>query len=83
LRRAVNLIALSVPLMVAESLLLGIVGKLGAFYFVVASVGGLASLAGHAYLVLRPTERNAWLMFKLSSLYLALIFTGMMVDRLV
>jgi protoheme IX farnesyltransferase len=83
LRRAVNLIALSVPLMVAESLLLGGVGKFGALYFIVAATGGLVSLAGHLYLVLRPTERNAWLMFKLSSLYLALIFTGMMVDRLI
>jgi len=83
LRRAVNLIALSVPLMVAESLLLGIVGKFGALYLVVAVAGGLVSLAGHLYLVLRPTERNAWLMFKLSSLYQALIFTGMMVDRLI
>lgn len=83
LRRAVNLIALSVPLMVTESLLLGIVGKFGALYFVVAIIGGLVSLAGHLYLVLRPTERNAWLMFKLSSLYLALVFAGMMVDRLI
>ena len=83
LRRAVNLIALSVPLMVAESLLLGIAGKFGALYFIVATVGGLASLGGHLYLVLRPTERNAWLMFKLSSLYLALVFAGMMVDRLI
>lgn len=82
LRRAVNLIALSVPLMVAESLLLGVVGEFGILYFAVAVAGGLVSLAGHLYLVLRPTERNAWLMFKLSSLYLALIFTGMIVDRL-
>lgn len=83
LRWAVNLIALSVPLMVAESLLLGIVGKFGALYFVAATAGGLISLAGHLYLVLRPTERNAWLMFKLSSLYLALTFAGIMVDRLI
>jgi len=83
LRRAVTLIALSVPLMVAESLLLGAVGDFGALYFIVAAAGGLVSLAGHVYLVLRPTERNAWLMFKLSSLYLALVFAGMMVDRLI
>ena len=83
LRRAVTLIALSVPLMVAESLLLGAVGDFGALYFMVAAAGGLVSLAGHVYLVLRPTERNAWLMFKLSSLYLALVFAGMMVDRLI
>jgi protoheme IX farnesyltransferase len=83
LRRAVNLIVMSVVLMVAESLLLGFVGGFGAIYIAVAAAGGLVSLAGHAYLYLRPTERNAWLMFKLSSLYLALLFTGMMFDRLV
>jgi len=83
LRRAVNLIVMSVVLMVAESLLLGFVGGFGTIYMAVAVAGGLVSLAGHVYLHLRPTERNAWLMFKLSSLYLALLFTGMMLDRLV
>lgn len=83
LRRAVTLIALSVVLMVIESLLLGIVGDLGVVYLILATLGGLVSLAGHAYLFLRPSERSAWLMFKLSSLYLALIFTGVIVDSLV
>jgi len=82
LRRAVNLIAMSVVFMVAESLLLGFVGGFGPFYFAVAFIGGLVSLAGHLYLYLKPTERNAWLMFKLSSLYLALVFAGMMIDTL-
>ena len=83
LRRAVNLIAMSVVFMVAESLLLGVAGEFGHIYFSVAILGGLVSLVGHVYLYLRPTERNAWLMFKLSSLYLALLFTGMMVDQLI
>jgi len=83
LRRAVNLIVMSVFLMVAESLLLGLVGRFGSIYLTVAILGGLISLAGHLYLYARPTERNAWLMFKLSSLYLALVFAGMMIDRLV
>jgi protoheme IX farnesyltransferase len=83
LPRAVNLIAMSVVLMVIESLLLGFIGEFGAIYFVVAIAGGLVSLIGHGYLLLKPTERNAWLMFKLSSLYLALVFAGMMIDRLV
>jgi len=39
LRRAVNLIALSVLLMVAESLLLGIVGQFSVLYFIVAAIG--------------------------------------------
>jgi protoheme IX farnesyltransferase len=83
LKRAVNLIVMSVVLMVAESLLLGIVGGLGPIYLAIAAIGGLVSLAGHIYLYLQPTERNAWLMFKLSSVYLALVFTGMMIDRLI
>jgi protoheme IX farnesyltransferase len=82
LQRAVNLIAMSVVLMVAESLLLGSVGQFGPVYFAVAIVGGVVALVGHSYLVLRPTERNAWLMFKLSSLYLAVLFAGMIVDQL-
>jgi len=82
LRRAVNLIVMSVFCMVTESLLLGFVGNFGTLYFVVAILGGVVSLIGHAYLYFKPTKENAWLMFKLSSLYLALIFTGMMADVL-
>lgn len=81
LRRAVNLIVMSVVLMVAESILLGIIGGFGPLYICVAILGGLASLLGHIYLYVRPTERNAWLMFKLSSLYLAVVFAGMIVDQ--
>jgi protoheme IX farnesyltransferase len=83
LKRAVNLIVLSVFLMFAESILLGIVGDFGPVYFSLATLGGLVSVAGHIYLFLKPTERNAWLMFKLSSLYLALVFTGMIIDKLI
>jgi protoheme IX farnesyltransferase len=82
MQRAVSLIAMSVILMVVESLLLGIVGEFGPLYFTLAIIGGVVSLVGHAYLYLKPTERNAWLMFKLSSLYLALVFAGMMIDAL-
>jgi protoheme IX farnesyltransferase len=83
LQRAVNLIVMSVVFMVIESIVLGVVGGFGSIYFAVAAIGGVVSLAGHFYLYIRPTERNAWLMFKLSSLYLALIFAGMMIDRLI
>lgn len=82
LRLAVNLIVASVVLMTAESLLLGWVGNFGALYFSLAMLGAGVSLAGHIYLFFRPTARNAWLMFKLSSLYLALTFAAMMADKL-
>ena len=83
LSRAITLIVMSVVLMVIESLLLGLVGRFGPVYFSVSILGGVVSLAGHAYLYFKPTERNAWLMFKLSSLYLALVFAGMMLDKAV
>jgi len=83
LRRAVNLIVMSVLFMIAESIVLGFVGNFSTVYFSAAILGGAASLAGHVFLYLRPNERNAWLMFKLSSLYLAVVFAGMMIDRAV
>jgi len=82
LRLAVNLIVASVVLMTGESILLGWVAKFGAVYFSLAMLGAAISLAGHLYLLFRPTARNAWLMFKLSSLYLALTFAAMMADQL-
>lgn len=82
LKRAIRLIVMSVGFMVVESLGLGIVGGFGPLYFGVALLGGAVSVIGHLYLYVRPTERNAWLMFKLSSLYLALVFTGIIVDPL-
>lgn len=81
LKLSVNLIVMSVVLMVVESLLLGVVGGFGPIYFVLAIAGGVASVTGHVYLYLQPTERNAWLMFKLSSLYLAVVFAGMIIDH--
>ena len=83
LKLAVNLIVMSVVLMFAESLALGWVGAFGPIYYAAAVIGGVVSLVGHTYLYLYPTDRNAWLMFKLSSLYLAAVFAGMIVDRLV
>jgi protoheme IX farnesyltransferase len=82
LQRAVNLIVMSVVLMVVESLLLGIVGGFGPLYFALAILGGIVSVVGHVRLYLQPTEHSAWLMFKLSSMYLALLFAGMMLDAL-
>jgi len=82
LSTTIRAIVISVVLMVAGSLALGPLAGLGVVYLGLAVIGGLAALVGHAYLWVRPTERNAWLMFKLSSLYLALIFGGMMLDYL-
>lgn len=41
---------------------------------------GLVLLIGNLDLLLRPTARKAWLMFKLSSPYLAIVFIAMILD---
>jgi protoheme IX farnesyltransferase len=47
-----------------------------------AALSGLALSAGNLYLALRPSRDGAWLMFKLSSPYLLLLFIGMLLDVL-
>src|SRR5881409_3545278 len=43
-------------------------------------VGGLANLAGSLWVLYKPTEKNAWRMFKVSSPYLFLLFIAIIVD---
>jgi len=69
-------------LMFAASVLIYRLGDLGLIYALFAFPLGLVMLAGHTYLWFRPTPRNAWRMFKLTSPYLAAVFTGVIVDSL-
>ncbi len=55
-------------------------GGFGLAYFVVAALGGTANLVGSVYVLLKPTETNAWRMFKLSSPYLFILFLAMIID---
>ncbi len=55
-------------------------GKFGLVYGTIAIVMGLANLLGSAYVLYKPTDTNAWRMFKLSSPYLFLLFIGMIFD---
>lgn len=67
-------------LMVVAAVLIYKVGGFGLPYAVLTFPFSLAMLVGHAYLWFRPTPRNAWVMFKLTSPYLAAVFTGIMLD---
>ena len=69
----------SIILAMAITMALGPSLRSAIIYLTIAILGGVVSLAGHIYLYARPSERSAWLMFKLSSLYLALIFAGMII----
>jgi len=77
---ALRLIILFSLIMVPFSLALYLLGYLGPIYGAVALVGGLANLAGSLWVLYKPTEKNAWRMFKVSSPYLFLLFIAIIVD---
>ena len=80
IRRALHCLLSTVILMVLFSLWIYLAGPWGNTYLFTAVLTGLAALILSAYVYLRPTRENAWLLFKFSSPYLFLLFLGMMVD---
>jgi heme o synthase len=77
---ALRLITLFSLIMVPFSLALYLLGYFGAIYGIVALVSGIAVLVGSLWVLYKPTDTNAWKMFKVSSPYLFLLFTAMIVD---
>ncbi len=77
---ALRLVLMFSLLMVPFSLALDVPGYFGPVYGGVALVSGLANLAGSLWVLYKPTETNAWRMFKVSSPYLFLLFVAMIVD---
>ncbi len=81
MKNAVRLIVLTVILMFPLSILPILYG-LGYIYLAVAVGFGLIILVGNLYTFFKPSVDHAWTMFKLSSPYLFLLFTAMVVDAL-
>ncbi len=77
---ALRLITIFSLIMVPFSLAMYFLGYFGPVYGTVAMVSGLANLAGSLWVLYKPTETNAWRMFKVSSPYLFLLFTAMIID---
>lgn len=83
MENSVRLIVLSVIIMFPLSLLPYFLSLgLGLVYLVVAVGFGAIIVAGNIYAFFRPTVDHAWTMFKLSSPYLFLLFTAMVVDAI-
>src|SRR6266566_2889688 len=77
---ALRLITIFSMIMVPFSLALYFLGPFGQIYGAVALVSGLAILAGSLWVLYKPTETNAWRMFKVTSPYLSLLFAVMIID---
>jgi protoheme IX farnesyltransferase len=77
---AIRLIVIFSMVLFPFSIGVYLLGHFGLVYGLVALLGGLLNLVGSVWVLYKPTEANAWKMFKISSPYLFLLFLAMIVD---
>lgn len=68
--------------MFISSVLIHFVGRFGLIYALLAYIPGIALLGFNLHLWIRPTARNAWIAFKVTSPYLAAVFLGIILDSI-
>ena len=78
--RSVRVIAGTTLMMVVFSILPFLFRQFGLIYVLTAGVFGAAMVSLSIWLLLRPSERAAWTVFKFSSPYLTALFIAFMVD---
>ncbi len=81
-RKAARWAALSSVATVAFSAVPVVTGVLGATYLLIVGLGGLVVIAASIWLWRRPTPQRAWMTFKLSSPYLAVVYLAVIIDTL-
>jgi heme o synthase len=78
--KSVRVISATTIMMVVFSILPFFLNQFGLIYLITASVCGVIMLTLSTWLLLRPTERASWMVFKFSSPYLTALFIAFMVD---
>lgn len=78
--RSVRIIAGTTLMMVLFSILPFFLKQFGLIYVITATVFGAAMVGLSIWLLLRPSERASWTVFKFSSPYLTALFIAFMVD---
>jgi protoheme IX farnesyltransferase len=78
--KSVRIIALTTLMMVVFSVLPFFFNQFGLIYLLTATVSGIIMIFLSIWLLLRPSEKTSWLVFKFSSPYLAALFIAFMVD---
>lgn len=79
-KRAVRIIAGTTLIMVLFSILPFFFNQFGQIYLVTATLFGLIMMGLSLWLLLKPTEKASWTVFKFSSPYLTAVFIAFMVD---
>ena len=81
-RRSVRIIAGTSLIMVVFSILPFFFGQFGLIYLITASIFGVVMVLLSIWLLIKPSEKASWTVFKFSSPYLTALFIGFMVDAL-
>jgi heme o synthase len=79
-KRAVRIIAITTLIMVLFSILPFFFNQFGHIYLVTATIFGAIMLGLSLWLLIKPTEKASWTVFKFSSPYLTAVFIAFMVD---
>ncbi len=81
-KKSVRIIAGTTLIMVLFSILPFLFNHFGQIYLVTASISGVIILSLSIWLLLRPSERVSWIVFKFTSPYLATLFIAFIMDSL-
>jgi protoheme IX farnesyltransferase len=79
-KKSVRIIAGTTLLMVLSSILPFFFNQFGQIYLITVSLSGAIMMGLSLWLLLKPTEKASWTVFKFSSPYLTAIFIAFMVD---
>lgn len=79
-RTSVRVIAITTLLMVAFSIVPFFLDQFGLIYLITATVFGIVMILLSTWLMVRPSERASWMVFKFSSPYLTALFIAFILD---
>lgn len=79
-KKSVRIIAGTTLLMVLSSMLPFFFNQFGQIYLITVSISGAIMMGLSLWLLLKPTEKASWTVFKFSSPYLTAVFIAFMVD---
>lgn len=79
-RTSVRVIAITTLLMVAFSIVPFFLNQFGLIYLITATVFGIVMILLSTWLMVRPSERASWMVFKFSSPYLTALFIEFILD---
>ncbi len=78
--KSVRIIAITTLMMVVFSIIPFFFNQFGLVYLMTAAIFGVVMMILSLWLLIKPSEKASWLVFKFSSPYLAALFIAFMVD---